>query len=368
MKKFLAIVAVTATSMFAYAPAKATDFTTTGWQTGFTATITSQGLNGSGDYVITATWTHNSATLLSSGTPGTGQLANQGQRVLQCDSSSITFTLNNIGAPAGCTNITSTRSSSLSGNVLTVTFTISSSDYAAKTKQYLIPDTWWADSATGQTANTTTGNDLVVPTSGTSGSSGSQNGSAGSSIPSPKIPQIREFDSGSLVITPGNLARLTGARLNCTTAVSVNDKPATFTYQSLPTGEGQLSIGIPSDLAPGKHRLTMNSCGGNVVYENILMVSKPEAKLNLTMTTGIERGLALVKLRAFVRENRADYNTVECVADAANPNQKKHATQLVDSFCKRAFSLLASPKEQSTLLKSDNQQNSIKLTVTLSNG
>lgn len=367
MKKFLAIVAVTAISMFAYVPAKATDFTTTGWQTGFTANITSQGLDGSGNYVITATWTHNSATLLSSGTPAAGQLANQGQRVLQCDSSSITFTLNNLSAPAGCSNITSTRSSSLSGNVLTVTFTISSSDYAAKTKQYLIPDTWWADSATGQTANGTAGNDLVVPTSGTSDASGSQTSSTGSSVPSPKIPQIREFDSGSLVITPGNFARLTGARLNCTTAVSVNDKPVTFTYQSLPTGEGQLSIAMPSELAPGNHRLTMNSCGGNVVYENILMVSRANAKLELTMTTGIERGLALVKLRAFVRENRADYNTVECVADAANPTQKKYATQLVEGLCKRAFSLLASPKEQSSLLKSDNQGNSIKLTVILSN-
>jgi hypothetical protein len=367
MKKFLAIVAVTVISMFAYVPAKATDFTTTGWQTGFTATITSQGLNGSGNYVITATWTHNAATLLSSGTPAAGQLANQGQRVLQCDSSSITFTLNNISAPAGCSNITSTRSSSLSGNVLTVTFTISSSDYAAKTKQYLIPDTWWADSATGQTANTTAGNDLVVPTTGTGDSSGSQSGSNGSSIPSPKIPQIREFDSGSLLITPGSFAKLTGSRLNCTTSVSVNDKPTTFTYQSLPSGEGQLSIAIPNDLALGKHRLAMNSCGGNVVYENILMVSKPAAKLELTMATGIERGLALVKLRAFVRENRADYNTVECVADAANPTQKKHATQLVDRFCKRAISLLASPKEHSTLLRSENQQNSIKLTVTLSN-
>lgn len=201
-----------------------------------------------------------------------------------------------------------------------------------------------------------------------SNSSPSSSNSDGSThFQSSKIPAINEFVAGVFMVSSGQPAKLTGARLNCTTSVSVNDKPSAFSYQTLNGGEGQISIAIPSDLAPGKHRLSMDSCGGNVVYENILMVSKPEAKLNLTMTTGIERGLALVKLRAFVRENRADYNTVECVADAANPTQKKHATQLVDSFCKRAFSLLESPKEQSTLLKSDNQQNSIRLTVTLRN-
>lgn len=184
---------------------------------------------------------------------------------------------------------------------------------------------------------------------------------------SSKTPTFNQFASGPVLVSAGADTVLTGSRLSCTTSVSVNDKPTTFNYQTLPTGEGQLSIAMPSDLAPGKHRLSMDSCGGNVVFDNILMVSKPEAKLELTMTTAIERGLALVKLRAFVRENRADYNTVECVADAANPTQKMHATQLVDRFCKRAFSLLASPKERSTLLKSDNQQNSIKLTVTLSN-
>lgn len=186
-------------------------------------------------------------------------------------------------------------------------------------------------------------------------------------MPSAKIPSVSQFSAGYLLVSAGSNAVITGSRLNCTSSVSVNDKTTSFAFQALSDGQGQLTIAMPSNLAPGRHKLTMDSCGGTVVYDNILMVSKPEAKLELTMTTAIERGLALVKLREFVRENRSDYNTVECVADAANPTQKKHATQLVDRFCKRAFSLLASPKEHSTLLKSDNQQNSIKLTVILSN-
>lgn len=207
----------------------------------------------------------------------------------------------------------------------------------------------------------------TVPASGGSSGSSSEESSTENPLPSPKIPFIDQFSSGAMLISPGTNAILNGSRLNCTTSVSINDKPTTFTYQTLVSGQGQLSIAMPKDLAAGKHRLSMDSCGGSVVYDNMLMVSKAPVKLELNMASGIDRGIGLVQLRAFVRQHRADFNSVECVADASLSAQKRIATSLVESFCKRAMGLLASPNSHTTAIKSDNKADSILLTVTLSN-
>ncbi len=362
LKKLVGFISTFAVAMTISVPANASDFTNSSFLNGFTATLVSSTDIGGGTTRVVATWTHSTATLLTTGTPSAGQILNQGQRLLQCNSSSVTFSLNNIMAPAGCIALASTRSATLSGNTLTVTY-----DYlsAGVTRPYVIADTWWEDSGT-DAGNGTSGNDLVVPT-GSSSSSGGSDSDAVVSLPSSKTPTINEFVDGPLLVTPGTNVLLTGSRLSCTTSISVNDKPTTFTYQTLASGQGQLSIAMPKDLTAGKHRLSMDSCGGSVVYDNMLMVSKAPVKLELNMASGIDRGLGLVQLRAFVREHRADFNSVECVADASLSAQRRIATSLVESFCKRAMGLLASPKSHTTAIKSDNKADSILLTLTLSN-
>lgn len=185
--------------------------------------------------------------------------------------------------------------------------------------------------------------------------------------PSPKIPSITEFDAGYVLVSPGKPIVLSGSRLNCTTVVYINDQSAAISYQPLLDGQGQLTIQTPSSLTPGRHKLTMNTCGGQVVYENLLMVSKPDASFELTLKSGAERALALVSIRSFVREHRNDFNTVQCMASASSSTQKMHAAQLLDRACKRALGLLASPKGHSTALISENQEESIQLKVTLTN-
>lgn len=186
-------------------------------------------------------------------------------------------------------------------------------------------------------------------------------------VPSSKIPTINQMASGSLLVTPGANAVMSGSRLNCTTYVKVNNVATTFTYSTLSDGSGQLSVAIPASLKTGKHTLTMDSCGGEVTYLNILTVAKAPVELKLDLETGTDRALGLVQLRAFMKENRADYNTVTCTADSANSSQQKIASQVVARFCNEAFSRLAMPINRTTSLKTDYQGRSLFLTISLSN-
>jgi hypothetical protein len=186
-------------------------------------------------------------------------------------------------------------------------------------------------------------------------------------FPSPKIPTINQMSSGSLLVTPGTNAVLTGSRLNCTTYVKVNNVSTTFTYSNLSDGSGQLSIAMPSSLRAGKHALTMDSCGGEVTYLNVLTVAKAPVELRLDLANASDRTLGLIELRAFMREHRADYNTVTCTADSANRSQQKIASQVVARYCHEAFSRLAMPMNRTTSVKSDYQGRSLILTVSLSN-
>jgi hypothetical protein len=197
-------------------------------------------------------------------------------------------------------------------------------------------------------------------------SSSGQNASE-STPPSPKIPTINQMASGSLLVTPGTNAFLTGSRLNCTTYVKVNDVATTFTYSNLSDGSGQLIIAVPSSLKTGKHALTMDSCGGEVTYLNILTVAKAPVELRLDLANGTDRALGLIQLRAFMKEHRADYNTVTCTADSANSSQQKIANQVVSRYCQEAFSRLAMPVNRTTSVKSDHQGRSLILTISLSN-
>jgi hypothetical protein len=217
-----------------------------------------------------------------------------------------------------------------------------------------------------------TGTTFVSVMSATIGYSGSGSGGSDSSettvaVPSPKIPTINQMAAGPLLVTPGTNAVLTGSRLNCTTYVKVNNVATTFTYSTLSDGSGQLSIAMPSSLRAGKHALTMDSCGGEVTYLNVLTVAKAPVELRLDLANASDRALGLIELRAFMREHRADYNTVTCTADSANRSQQKIASQVVARYCHEAFSRLAMPMNRTTSVKSDYQGRSLILTVSLSN-
>jgi hypothetical protein len=236
-------------------PASASNFTTSGWQTGFTVTTVSAGLNGSGDYVIEATWTHNAATLVTSGPASSGQLWNSGQRVLQCNSSSITFALNNLIAPAGCTSIASTKTVTLASNTLTVVYTISAANYNARTAEYLIPDTLWTDASQ---------DDLVVPASG--------NAAGGSSTSVPAVyyggPLVTGFDRSNFSAGSAATITLTGKRLAKVTTVTVDGESATILSQS----KGRLVIEIPT-LAAGRYDIVLNSTAGTLTILGLLQIN-----------------------------------------------------------------------------------------------
>ena len=73
MKKFFAVASAALLAMSIPLQANANDFSTSGWQTGFTVTTTSEGLDGSGNYVITVTWDH-TAALFSTSSASSGTL------------------------------------------------------------------------------------------------------------------------------------------------------------------------------------------------------------------------------------------------------------------------------------------------------
>lgn len=183
---------------------------------------------------------------------------------------------------------------------------------------------------------------------------------------SPQIPWIESFESGRPIITPGKPLTLVGTRLHCTTFVQINSQPVSFSYGVLPGGASQLSIGIPSSLKPGPQSMTMDSCGGQVTYENMLIVPKEPLIFEAVTRNSIERGMELARLRAIVLLNRLDYNHVECVVNASQPSLQTAARQMLGEYCKTAVGLLSTVKGSSSELRNSNRSASIWVRVKLS--
>ena len=207
--------------------------------------------------------------------------------------------------------------------------------------------------------------------SGGSSGGGSGGGSGGNSSqgqipPSPKVPAFNQFTTGPLFVTAGVAATLTGNRLGCTTEIQINDVATTFTRSYLGDGTQQLKIAIPANLQPGRHKMSMDSCGGQVEFSNLLVVPKAPAVFEMVTRNSIERGLALARLHSFLLTNMNDYNTVECIVNVKAPNLQTAARNLLADACNRAVGLLRATSSTSEL-RNTHLPTNIWIRVTLSN-
>ena len=205
------------------------------------------------------------------------------------------------------------------------------------------------------------------------GSSGGSLGGGSGSIPSedrvppsPKVPAFNQFANGPLLVTAGVAATLTGNRLGCTTEIQINDVATTFTRSYLGDGTQQLNIAIPANLQPGRHKMSMDSCGGQVEFSNLLVVPKAPAVFEMVTRNSIERGLALARLHGFLLMNMNDYNSVECIVNVKARNLQTAAKQLLADACNRAVGLLRATSSTSEL-RNTHLPTNIWIRVTLSN-
>ena len=206
----------------------------------------------------------------------------------------------------------------------------------------------------------------LVGSSSGSGSSDESNSSDASSTPSPKIPAFNQFANGPMLVTAGVAATLTGNRLGCTTEIQINDVATTFTRSYLGDGTQQLNIAIPTNLQPGRHKMSMDSCGGQVEFSNLLVVPKAPAVFEMVTRNSIERGLALARLQSFLLTNMNDYNSVECIVNVKAPNLQTAARQLLADACNRAVTMLRATSSTSEL-RNTHLPTNIWIRITLSN-
>ena len=186
-------------------------------------------------------------------------------------------------------------------------------------------------------------------------------------INSSKVPTIQQFELGYMVITPGTNAVINGARLDCTTRIWINDVATTFTQKVLADGTYELSFAVPSSLSAGLHKVTMDSCGGIVVFENTLLVSKPRQVFTTTYDSSPEIWTNLVAMRAFVNQHRNDFNSVECVAQTSSARESVRAQAVIQRYCSDAFSRLGLQISSRQSIETGFSGPGTKITVTLSN-
>lgn len=191
--------------------------------------------------------------------------------------------------------------------------------------------------------------------------------SSSSTPPSPRIPTFDAFAAGPAFVTPGQDLTLTGSRLFCTTYVQINSQPTTYSYGTMPGGFSQLTIAIPADLKPGPHSMSMDSCGGPVTFDGLLVVPKEPAVFEAVSRNGLERMLLLARLQTFVLVNRLDYNHAHCIVNASVPALQTAAKEMLRDTCKIASGLLSGSKGSTSELRNTHKPANLWVRVTLSN-
>jgi len=189
----------------------------------------------------------------------------------------------------------------------------------------------------------------------------------------PLNPQVRSdrlpfFDQQGKVLgaSEGSVV-LTGYRLYCTSEIKINGSPASFSHTAMPAGDGRakLEISLPT-LEPGYHQLSMDTCGGLVTYDRFLFVPKSPAILEGSISNSLERASLIGVLRKWARENRTDYNSVECTVNARSLSQE-NAKSLARDLCAKTFALLADPKSYVLTVRENSSHVKIWYRVTLTN-
>lgn len=184
-------------------------------------------------------------------------------------------------------------------------------------------------------------------------------------IPAPRLPRFDAFAAGPVFATPGANLVLTGSRLNCTTQVAINGSPTNFSHSYLPIGMEQLAIGMPSNLQPGPQTLSMDTCDGNVQFNNLVKIPNPPVTFEYVARNSLERSLASALLKGFLYTHyMKGYNHVECVANASAKTLQKPARTLLNSACKEATVLFRGTS--TSVLLGTHKPESIALKVTLS--
>jgi hypothetical protein len=269
MKKFFAVASAVLLAMSIPLQANASNFSTSGWQTGFTVTTTSEGLDGSGNYVMTVTYDHTAATFVNnSGIPtASGTLKVFGYRLMQCDTATYSYTLNDSSLPSGClyawSGPPSTATGTISGNgeVLTVVFTLAAAQYAAITKPFLVPEVMFKDANNAE---------LIVPSGGSSVGSSSGD-SSGDEVPPPvyfggplvmgsTLPHFTQGEEGTVT--------LTGKRMNKITSATINGVAVTVTAD-----RRSATITVPATLAAGTYDLVLQTTNGRLTVMRFIKVS-----------------------------------------------------------------------------------------------
>ena len=298
--------------------AKAIVFATPGWQTGFTVTTTSEGLDVSGNYEMTVTWDH-TAALFTKSPPNAGYLWATGIRMLNCASATVTHTFNNTDMPTGCQNINYSESSSTSGNneVLTAVFTIASADLALLApNSFLVPYVYFRDQPGAKLFVSGTGS----PVGGSSvAPSSEEEVSAPLSYTGPKISSLNLTS-----VAPGGSLVATGKKLDQIQSATIGGKAAALTYS-----DNGLAITVPADLAPGTYNLVMQTSYGSLTQLNAVVVrTKPTLSSFTLKGTGsaISSDLAS-EIKAIGSMYSADYSKIHCLVNTTDEAAAAIATK-----------------------------------------
>jgi len=183
-----------------------------------------------------------------------------------------------------------------------------------------------------------------------------------------KSDRLPRFDQVGTVLggSQGDLV-LTGQRLYCTSEVNVNGAKAAFTHEASALGNGteKLTIKLPK-LDPGFHQISMDSCGGFVTYDRFLYVPKAPAVMQGRVGNSLERANLMIRLQQWARENRSDYNSVECIVNTRSLSQE-NAKSLAKDMCSKTFGRLASPKSYVITIRENSSHVQIWYKVILSN-